>query len=70
MKTFILKKEFITLVQYLKVEGYISSGGEARPFIESHQIELDRKKVVEKKKKIFAGNVLTINDEQITFQHD
>jgi ribosome-associated protein YbcJ (S4-like RNA binding protein) len=70
MKVFTLKKEFITLVQYLKVEGYISSGGEAKVFIESHHIELNNKKVIEKKKKIFAENILTIDKESITFKHD
>ena len=70
MKVFTLKKEFITLVQYLKVEGYISSGGEAKMFIESHHIELNNIKVTEKKKKIFPHNVLTIDKESITFKYD
>lgn len=70
MRTFILKKEFITLVQFLKVEGYISSGGEARYFMDDHTITLNEQKVTERKKKIFSGYTLKIDDEIITFTND
>ena len=70
MKTFTIKKDFITLVQFLKVEGLIGSGGEARHFMDHHKITLNDQQVTEKKKKIFAGNVLKIDEETITFQHD
>ena len=70
MKEFILKKEFITLVQFLKVEGFISSGGEARHFMEENDILLNDVVVTEKKKKIVSGSILKINENKYTFTHD
>jgi len=70
MKTFKIRKEFITLVQFLKVEGFISSGGEARHFMGLHTIQLNDLPVTERKKKIVSGDVLTIDSETITFKND
>ena len=38
MKNFVLKSEYIELQQLLKIENYISSGGEAKYFLASNEV--------------------------------
>jgi ribosome-associated protein len=71
MKNFIIKKEpYITITQFLKVEGYISSGGEARLFFAQYKPTLNGEEVFEKKKKMKPGDILNILNEVYTFSYD
>ena len=71
MKVFLIKDaEYITITQFLKVEGFIQSGGEARLFFAQHQPTLNDQVIFEKKKKIKKGDVLKILNEVYTFSYD
>ncbi len=68
MSEFEIIGEFITLSQFLKVKDYVVSGGETRSFLMDNQIILNGQKVTEKKKKIFKGDILVINQERYAFK--
>lgn len=61
----IIAGEYIQLNQLLKYAGIISTGGEAKFFIEENEILLNGKSVFELRKKIRVGDQLFINGEQI-----
>ncbi len=57
--------EYIQLNRMLKYAGIISTGGEAKFFIEDNDIILNGVSVFELRKKIRVGDELTINGEVI-----
>ncbi len=61
MQYFEIDEEYITLVKFLKINDIISSGGEAKIFIEENDIFLNDQKVFEKRKKIYVNDILNIN---------
>ncbi|MFV0499005.1 MAG: RNA-binding S4 domain-containing protein [Bacilli bacterium] len=65
MKIYI-KGDFIQLNKLLKYAGIISTGGEAKFFIEDNDIKLNGNSVYELRKKIRVGDNLTINNNCIT----
>lgn len=60
-----IKDDYIQLNQLLKYAGIISTGGEAKFFIEENDIVLNGVSVFELRKKIRVGDLLFINGEQI-----
>ncbi len=65
MQYFEIEEEYITLVKFLKINDIISSGGEAKFFIEENDIFLNDQRVVEKRKKIYVNDILNINGSLI-----
>jgi hypothetical protein len=63
MKKIEIFGEYIQLDQILKKLDFISSGGEAGMFLQSHSILLNGQKVSEKRKKIRPGDILQIDEE-------
>ncbi len=61
----LIKDDYIQLNQLLKYAGIISTGGEAKFFIEESDIVLNGVSVFELRKKIRVGDLLFINGEQI-----
>lgn len=59
----IINSEYIQLNQLLKFSGLISTGGEAKYFIEENEIILNGVDVFELRKKIRPGDELLINGE-------
>ena len=41
MKEVFINSEYITLAQFLKLEGFIGSGGEAKYFLQEVEVELN-----------------------------
>ncbi len=65
MNKVFIKGDFIQLNKLLKYAGIISTGGEAKFFIESNEIILNGVIVFELRKKIRVGDELFINGEQL-----
>lgn len=63
MKKIEIFGEYIQLDQILKKLDFISSGGETGIFLQSHSILLNGQKVREKRKKIYPGDMLQIDEE-------
>ena len=70
MEQFIIKKDFITVSQFLKVQGYITSGGQTGFFLDNNKVLLNGVSVTQKKKKIFNGDLLFINNDGFKFSYD
>lgn len=64
MEVFKIEGEFITIAQLLKVLSLIGSGGETRFFLFDNTVLLNGVQITEKKKKIFAGDMVTINEKK------
>ncbi len=70
MQTFILNEEYITITQFLKINDYISSGGQAKFFLLENEVLLNEIQVTERKKKLFNGDVVSINKKRYVIGHD
>lgn len=60
---FKLKDEYITLVNLLKVCDVVASGGEVKILLMNDLITYNDTIAFQKKKKVFSGDVVTVNDE-------
>lgn len=58
-----IKTEFITLDKLLKFSGIADTGGQAFLMVEDGIIKLNGKLVTEKRKKVFPGDVVNIDDQ-------
>ena len=55
--------EFITMDKLLKFSGVADTGGQAFLMVEDGIIKLNGKPVTEKRKKVFPGDVVNIEDQ-------
>lgn len=60
MEKFVIKGEFITLGQFIKVTNFVSSGGMVKPFLEETNILLNGLKENRRNKKIYPNDELTL----------
>lgn len=67
MKEIKITGEYIQLDQFLKKENFIASGGETLSFLQNHLIDLNGKKVTEKRKKIRHCDELVIDGDKFKF---
>ncbi|MDO1604881.1 S4 domain-containing protein YaaA [Lactobacillus sp. YT155] len=65
MQEFVLNKEFITLGQLLKEVGVISTGGQAKFFLQEDLVFLNGEVENRRGKKIYVGDELKIDDQDI-----
>lgn len=63
MKPIQITAPYITLGQLLKRLGVISTGGEAKYFLQDHPIEINGINETRRGRKIVVGDVLVIVDE-------
>lgn len=70
MEIFVLKKEFITLQQFLKINGYISSGGEAKFFLLDNNCYINKEHITMRGKKIYKNDIVKINDDEYAIKDD
>ena len=55
--------EFITMDKLLKFSGVADTGGQAFLMVEDGIVKLNGKLVTEKRKKVFSGDVVNIEDQ-------
>ena len=55
--------EFITMDKLLKFSGVADTGGQAFLMVEDGIVKLNGKLVTEKRKKVFPGDVVNIDDQ-------
>lgn len=68
IKEFRVKGEYVTLSQFLKEESYISSGGEAKWYLQENPILLNGVKENRRGKKIRPGDELEVAQELYEFR--
>lgn len=64
MKKVYIDTEFITLTQFLKMENYISSGGEAKYFLLDTKVFLNLEIETRRGKKLYNNDKLKIGTEE------
>ena len=62
-KTVAIITEFITMDKLLKFSGVADTGGQAFLMVEDGIVKLNGKLVTEKRKKVFPGDVVNIEDQ-------
>ena len=67
IREFVVKGEFITLAQFLKEEAIISSGGQAKWYLQDNPVELNGELENRRGKKLYPGDTLKIGKEEIKF---
>lgn len=58
-----IKGEFITMDKLLKFSGIAATGGQAFMMVEDGIVSLNGKIVTEKRKKVFIGDVVNIDNQ-------
>ena len=64
MKEIRLKTEYITLQQLLKMENFISSGGEAKYYLMDNYVLVNGEEENIRGRKIYPNDVVIIEDEE------
>lgn len=70
MKTISIDKDFITMTQFLKIIGLISSGGEAKYYLSNNEVFLNNELELRRGKKLYNNDVLKINKEEYLIIHE
>lgn len=61
---------YITLGQFLKLENYVSSGGEAKHLIHTFDIRVNGEVENRRGRKLYAGDVVEVNGDVYTIADD
>lgn len=64
MKKVFINSEYITLSQFLKLEGFIASGGEAKYFLKEVGVELNNAFEDRRGKKLYTDDVIKIDGQE------
>ena len=64
MREVSINKEPVELFKLVKFAGLANSGGEAKKMIENHLVYVNGDIEVRKRRKIMAGDVIAIDDEE------
>ncbi|MDO4813458.1 MAG: S4 domain-containing protein YaaA [Gemella sp.] len=64
MKKLYIDSEFITLTQFLKMESFISSGGEAKYFLAEEEVYLNGELENRRGKKLYHEDVVLVQGEE------
>lgn len=58
-----IKTDYITLSQFLKLSNIVSSGGEAKNYLQSNQILVNGEKENRKGKKLYKGDHIKVENK-------
>ena len=64
MKTVKIKTEYIELQQLLKMEDYISSGGQAKYYLQENEVYVNGELETRRGRKLRASDVIRIGKEE------
>ena len=64
MKEVFINSEYITLAQFLKLEGFIGSGGEAKYFLQEVEVELNGALENRRGKKLYSNDVIKLEGNE------
>lgn len=64
MKKVFISSEFITLAQFLKLEGFIGSGGEAKYFLKEVDVELNGALEDRRGKKLYSNDIVKLEGQE------
>ncbi len=64
MKKIFINSEYITLSQFLKMEGFIGSGGEAKYFLQDVEVMLNGDLENRRGKKLYSNDTIEIENQK------
>lgn len=67
IKHFEIKGDYITLSQFLKEESIISSGGQAKWFLQEHPVQLNGEGEQRRGKKLHPGDHIFVGKQEYQF---
>lgn len=70
IKDFTIEGEYITLGQFLKEESIISSGGQAKFYLQDNPVTLNGELEDRRGKKLHVGDHLQINGQEYEFRQE
>ncbi|MGN1272322.1 MAG: S4 domain-containing protein YaaA [Lactobacillus sp.] len=70
IKYFTISGEYITLGQFLKEESFISSGGQAKFYLQDNPVTLNGELENRRGKKLHVGDRLLINGQEYEFRQE
>ena len=68
MKTVKIKTEYIELQQLLKMEDYISSGGQAKYYLMENEVYVNGELEARRGRKLRVGDVIKIGTKEYTIE--
>ena len=63
-KIYLYNSEYITLAQFLKLEGFIGSGGEAKYFLQDVEVELNGELENRRGKKLYSNDIIKLEGNE------
>ena len=64
IEKFIIKGDFLTLAQFLKELTYISSGGQAKWYLQDNDVFVNQEKETRRGKKLRAGDHVSVGENE------
>ena len=65
MKTLKITTEYITLQQLLKIENFISSGGEAKYYLQDNLVYVNNELENRRGRKLYPNDIVIVDEQQI-----
>lgn len=65
MKTLKITTEYITLQQLLKIENFISSGGEAKYYLQDNLVYVNNELENRRGRKLYPNDIVIVEEQQI-----
>lgn len=64
MKTLKITTEYITLQQFLKIENFISSGGEAKYYLQDNKVYVNDELENRRGRKLYPGYIVVVEKQE------
>ena len=68
MKHIKLKSEYLELQQLLKIENFISFGGEAKYYLQENIVYVNNEQESRRGKKLYPGDIVKIGNEEFIIE--
>lgn len=64
MKTLKITTEYITLQQFLKIENFISSGGEAKYYLQENDVYVNNELETRRGRKLYPNYIIVVENQE------
>ncbi len=64
MKTLKITTEYITLQQFLKIENFISSGGEAKYYLQENDVYVNNELETRRGRKLYPNYIIVVDNQE------
>ena len=64
LKTLKITTEYITLQQFLKIENFISSGGEAKYYLQENDVYVNNELETRRGRKLYPNYIIVVDNQE------